>query len=111
MYTIFDLAFDKKSRTSRFIYSILHAETRYLTNSMRVFIKDKNIDIYAEQQFQNQSIQNALSDNSKTIRTESQQQSQAKTSLQDDSSVEQSPSANSEAPELREENKILDENE
>ncbi|CAF1141210.1 unnamed protein product [Adineta ricciae] len=58
MYTIFELSFDKKSRTVRLLYAALHAETRYLTNSVRVLIKDKNIDIYAEKQHHNQQQQN-----------------------------------------------------
>ncbi|CAF2060439.1 unnamed protein product [Rotaria magnacalcarata] len=57
MYTIFELTFHKKSRTIRLLYSILHAETRYLTNSVRILIKEKNIDIYAEQQHQQQKHQ------------------------------------------------------
>lgn len=112
MYTIFDLAFDKKSRTSRLLYSILHAETRCLTNSVRFLIKEKNIDIFAEQQYQHQIIQNfssnisttltnkslqqhqivqSPSNNSITPIDESQQQSQSQISSQDGSSVQHNP--------------------
>ena len=49
MYTIFELTFDKKSRTIRFIYSVLHGDKRYLSNSLRFLIKEKNIDIQYEQ--------------------------------------------------------------
>lgn len=45
MYTIFELAFDKKSRVVRLIYSILHGDKQYLSNSIRMYIKEKNIDI------------------------------------------------------------------
>ena len=49
MYTIFELSFDKKSRAIRLLYSILHGEKRFLSNSVRQFIKEKNIDIYNEE--------------------------------------------------------------
>ncbi|CAF4060894.1 unnamed protein product [Rotaria sp. Silwood2] len=49
MYTIFELAFDKKSRTIRFLYSVLHGDKRHLSNSIRFLIKEKNIDIHCEQ--------------------------------------------------------------
>lgn len=49
MYSIFELGFDRKSRTVRLLYSVLHAETRYLTNSVRILIREKNIDVNSEQ--------------------------------------------------------------
>jgi len=91
MYTIFELTFDKKSRTIRLIYSVLHAETRYLTNSVRILIKEKNIDIYAEQQYQQQQhqiISNSPSNGPTTLADESQPQSQFKINLPSDPSVE-----------------------
>ncbi|CAF4065168.1 unnamed protein product, partial [Rotaria sp. Silwood1] len=48
MYTIFELSFDKKSRTIRFLYSIIHGDKRFLSNSIRFFIKEKKIDIQWE---------------------------------------------------------------
>lgn len=48
MYTIFELSFDKKGRTLRLLYSVLHSETRYLTNSVRVLIREKSIDMNSE---------------------------------------------------------------
>jgi hypothetical protein len=48
MYSIFELCFNKNSRTIRFLYSFLHGDKRFLSNSIRIFIKDNNIDIYAE---------------------------------------------------------------
>lgn len=55
MYTIFELSFNKKSRTIRFLYSLLHSDKRFLSNSIRIFIKEKKIDLYAEQQYQSTS--------------------------------------------------------
>jgi hypothetical protein len=49
MYTIFELNFDKKSRAVRFLYSIVFSDKRYLSNSTRILINEKNIDIDAEQ--------------------------------------------------------------
>lgn len=112
MYTIFDLAFDKKSRTTRLLYSILHAETRCLTNSVRILIKEKNIDIYAEQQHQHQMTQNYPSNNSKTLTDESQQQSQSQiNSSQDDPLVQHSSLTISQTPETKSTNENLDINE
>ncbi|CAF1077589.1 unnamed protein product [Adineta steineri] len=79
MYTIFGLTFDRKSRVVRLLYSVLHGETKYLTNSVRIFIKEKNIDIYAEQQHQlkqHQSVLNSSSNDSTELIDESQPQSQ-----------------------------------
>jgi hypothetical protein len=52
MYTIFELSFNKNSRTVRLLYSCLHGDKRFLSNSIRVFIKGKQIDIYSEQNHQ-----------------------------------------------------------
>lgn len=111
MYSIFDLTFDKKSRTSRLIYSALHAETRCLTNAVRIFIKEKNIDIYAEQQHQYQVIQNSSSSNSKTLSDESQQKSQSQMNLQDDSLIQRTPLTISQTSEIRSETENPNENE
>jgi hypothetical protein len=45
MYTIFELNFPKNNRTMRLIYAVLHADTRFLPNTIRQFIKEKQIDI------------------------------------------------------------------
>ncbi|CAF4393012.1 unnamed protein product, partial [Rotaria magnacalcarata] len=60
MYTIFELAFDKKSRTIRLLYSIVHEDKRFLSNSIRILIKEKNIDIYYEQQLTSEASTNSL---------------------------------------------------
>ena len=43
MYTIFELSFPKNSRTIRLLYCIIHGEKRFLTNTIRSFVKDKKI--------------------------------------------------------------------
>lgn len=45
MYTIFELNFPKNNRTIRLLYAVLHGETRFLSNTIRHFIKKKPIDI------------------------------------------------------------------
>ena len=75
MYTIFELAFDKKSRTIRLLYSVVHGETRYLTNSIRILIKEKNLNISSEhQQQQHQIASNSSSYGSTTLTNEPQRQ-------------------------------------
>jgi hypothetical protein len=49
MYTIFELAFNKNSRSIRLLYSVLYADARFLPNTIRIFLKEKNIDIYDEE--------------------------------------------------------------
>ncbi len=48
MYSIFELCFNKNSRTVRLLYACLHSDKRFLSNSMRIFIKENDIDIYEE---------------------------------------------------------------
>lgn len=72
MYTIFELSFSKKSRTIRFLYSVLHGDKRFLSNSIRIFIKENNIDIYSEQQQSSLSSSNPVSNISTTVINESQ---------------------------------------
>ena len=43
MYTIFELNFPKNSRTIRLFYSVLHCDRRFLSNTIRLFIKEKQI--------------------------------------------------------------------
>lgn len=45
MYTIFELNFPKNSRTVRLLYSMFHEEKRFLTNTIRLFLKEKKIEI------------------------------------------------------------------
>lgn len=49
MYNVFELNFNKHSRAIRFLYSIFHNDKRFLSNAMRLLIKEKNIDVFNEQ--------------------------------------------------------------
>lgn len=49
MYSIFELNFNKNSRTIRLLYCIAFSDKRFLTNTIRRFMKDKCIDINDEQ--------------------------------------------------------------
>ncbi|CAF1394708.1 unnamed protein product [Adineta ricciae] len=77
MYTIFGLSFDKKSRAVRLLYSVLYGETRYLTNSVRILMKEKSIEVHSQQQKQHQPMLNASSNDSTMPSTESRSTSQA----------------------------------
>jgi hypothetical protein len=76
MYTIFELSFNKNSRTIRLLYSICHSEKRFLSNSIRIFIKDKNIDIFAEETQKESAPFNSISNNSAAVTLKGQSQSQ-----------------------------------
>lgn len=69
MYTIFELSFDKKSRTIRFLYSVLHGEKQFLSNSIRHLINEKNIDIDRKPAKASSTYFNTLSSNSTTSTT------------------------------------------
>ncbi len=56
MYTIFELSFSKTSRAIRFLYACLHGDKRFLSNSVRLLIKEKNIEINPEQNQQQSTI-------------------------------------------------------
>jgi hypothetical protein len=51
MYTIFELSFDKKNRKIRLFYYVSHGDKRFLLSSTCSLIKEKNIDIYSEQNY------------------------------------------------------------
>lgn len=48
MYTIFELNFPKNNRTVRLLYSLFHGEKRFLSNTIRSFIREKDIEISEE---------------------------------------------------------------
>jgi hypothetical protein len=92
MYSIFELSFDKKSRTIRFLYCVLHGDKQFLSNSIRVLIKEKNIDIHREC-LQLPSISSySVSNNTTTLTSESQSQLQIVTNLLDHSTGEHNSS-------------------
>ncbi|CAF3367851.1 unnamed protein product [Rotaria sp. Silwood2] len=81
MYSIFELSFDKKSRTIRFLYCVLYGEKQFLSNSIRLLIKEENINIHRER-LQLSSISSySVSNNTTTLISESQSQLQIVTNL------------------------------
>ncbi|CAF3005309.1 unnamed protein product [Rotaria sp. Silwood2] len=66
MYNIFELNFNKNSRAIRFLYSILHGDKRFLSNGMRLLIKDKGIDIFNKTSQQHATSSNSDGNNSTT---------------------------------------------
>jgi hypothetical protein len=92
MYSIFELSFDKKSRTIRFLYCVLHGDKQFLSNSIRVLIKEKNIDIHRER-LQLPSISSySVSNNTTILTSEFQSQLQIVTNLLDHSTGEHNSS-------------------
>ncbi|CAM2726060.1 unnamed protein product [Rotaria socialis] len=92
MYTIFELAFDKKSRTIRFLYSVLHGDKRHLSNSIRFLIKEKSIDMQCEQHHISSASSNAPCNNITAPVVEFQTQSQIPMNSSHDSIDEQDSS-------------------
>lgn len=85
MYSIFELSFDKKSRTIRFLYCVLHGDKQFLSNSIRVLIKEKNIEIHQERLRQLPAPSNSISNNETALVSESQVQLQTVTNMLDHS--------------------------
>ena len=95
MYTIFELSFDKKSRAIRFLYSVLHSDKQFLSNSIRILIKEKNIDIRREQRQLSSTSSNSVYDGSTTFTVESQARSQIESNSFDNSAAkDDSPTIN-----------------
>ncbi|CAF1286535.1 unnamed protein product [Rotaria sordida] len=92
MYSIFELSFDKKSRTIRFLYCVLHGEKQFLSNSIRVLIKEKTIDIHRERLQLPSISSSSVSNNTTTLISESQNQLQIVTNLLDHSTGEHNSS-------------------
>ncbi len=64
IYTIFELNFNKNSRTMRLLYSVLHGDKRFLSNPIRILIKEKNIDLDSEQDHKQSISSNSISNES-----------------------------------------------
>ena len=96
MYTLFELTFDKKSRTIRLLYSILHSDKRYLSNTLRHFITQRNIDIYCEGKYKLLSSFSDRQSNNST--TDPQAKSQSDSASIDKSVHEDFSSIISQAP-------------
>ena len=55
MYTLFELNFPKNGRTIRLLYSVLHSDKQYLTNTIRSFMRENEIHMVDESS-RNQSL-------------------------------------------------------
>ncbi|CAF1237741.1 unnamed protein product [Adineta ricciae] len=88
MYSVFELSFDKKSRTIRFLYCVLHGDKQFLSNSIRVLIKEKNIEIHRERLQPPSVSPHSISTNATILSTESQIQSRIVTNSSSQSTDE-----------------------
>ena len=78
MYNIFELNFRKNSRVVRFLYCIFHNDKRFLSNAMRLFIKENNIEIMNETNRLQAALSNSLYNNSTIQSSNSQTSTQHK---------------------------------
>ncbi|CAF4239618.1 unnamed protein product, partial [Adineta steineri] len=68
MYAVFELNFNKNNRTIRLLYAIVFGDKRFISNSIRNLVKEKNIDISFEQNRKLSNITNTITDNSTTAK-------------------------------------------
>ena len=61
MYNNFKLDFNENSRTIRLIYLILHDGERFISNSIRILIKEKYITFYSEEDQKQSTSSNSIS--------------------------------------------------
>ena len=100
MYNIFELNFSKNSRAIRFLYSILHNGKRFLSNAMRLLIKENNIEIMNETDRLQAASSNSLFNNSTIQSNNSQTSTQYKiiensTSINGENEINDPDSTNS----------------
>ncbi|CAF4051096.1 unnamed protein product [Rotaria sordida] len=81
MYVVFELNFPKNGRAIRFLYSIMLGDTRYLSNKMRTLIKEKNIEIYTEQNRKIYESTCSVSNSHSAVSNDTQSLSQASSNL------------------------------
>ncbi|CAF1426972.1 unnamed protein product, partial [Rotaria sordida] len=81
MYVVFELNFPKNGRAIRFLYSIMLGDTRYLSNKMRTLIKEKNIEIYTEQNRKIYESTCSVSKSHSAVSNDTQSLSQASSNL------------------------------
>ncbi|CAF1519519.1 unnamed protein product [Rotaria sp. Silwood1] len=81
MYVVFELNFPKNGRAIRFLYAIMFGDTRYLSNKMRTLIKEKNIEIYTEQNRKISESTNLISNSHSAISNDTHSSSQASSNL------------------------------
>ncbi|CAF1262294.1 unnamed protein product [Adineta ricciae] len=88
MYTIFELSFDKKSRTIRLLYSVLHGDKQFLSNSVRLLIKEKSINIHRERPQLPSTSPDSFRNNPTTINTTPVSRTQMDTNVSDNLTAE-----------------------
>ncbi|CAF1443894.1 unnamed protein product, partial [Rotaria sordida] len=81
MYVVFELNFLKNGRAILFLYAIMFGDTRYLSNKMRSLIKEKNIEIYTEQNRKICESTNLVSNSHSAVTNDTQSSSQASSNL------------------------------
>ncbi|CAF4022370.1 unnamed protein product, partial [Rotaria magnacalcarata] len=86
MYNIFELNFSKNSRAIRFLYSIVHNDKRFLSNAMRLLIKENNIEIMNETNRPQAASSNSLCSKS-TIQSNNSQTSTQQKIIENSTSI------------------------
>ncbi|CAF4221244.1 unnamed protein product [Rotaria sordida] len=81
MYVVFELNFPKNGRAIRFLYAIMFGDTKYLSNKMRSLIKEKNIEIYTEQNRKICESTNLVLNSHSAVTNDTQSSSQASSNL------------------------------
>ncbi|CAF1473599.1 unnamed protein product [Rotaria sordida] len=81
MYVVFELNFLKNGRAILFLYAIMFGDTRYLSNKMRSLIKEKNIEIYTEQNRKICESTNLISNSHSAVINDTHPSSQASSNL------------------------------
>lgn len=61
VYIIFQFNFDENSHTIHLIYFILHNDRRFLSNSIRILIKDQYISFYSQDDEKQSTSSNSIS--------------------------------------------------
>lgn len=101
MYSVFELSFDKKSRTVRFLYCVLNSEKQFLSNSIRVLIKEKNIEVIRQRAQPAVNYYNPVLINTETRATELESRMEPTTDVSPDSIAESSLSNNNQTTNSR----------
>ncbi|CAF3902377.1 unnamed protein product [Rotaria sordida] len=93
MYNIFELNFRKNSRVVRFLYCIFHNDKRFLSNAMRLLIKENNIEIMNETNQLQAAPSHSLYNNS-TIQSSNSQTSTQHKIIENNASINRENEAN-----------------
>jgi hypothetical protein len=75
LYSVFELNFNKNSRTIRLLYAIVFSDKRFISNTIRSFIHEKGIDIYSEINKKTSNDTNSAVNNSTIVDTDAKSSS------------------------------------